>query len=106
MLQIDNILVPVFFHVIAFGPASKSFSQKASSSITRRGLCVISAIIQGNVHPLIKIMDIDNPRYIGCMYEVSLFNVAPLATTDVQLSRSCTNLHNTSFNSLNTEFSK
>jgi len=44
-------------------------------------------------------MDRDNPRYIGCMYKVSLFNVAPLATTDVQLSRSCTNLDNTSFNS-------
>jgi len=44
-------------------------------------------------------MDRDNPRYVGCMYKVSLFSVAPLATTDVQLSRSCTNLDNTSFNS-------
>jgi len=44
-------------------------------------------------------MDRDNPRYIGWMYKVSLFSVPPLATTDVQLSRSSTNLDDTSFNS-------
>jgi hypothetical protein len=30
-------------------------------------------------------MDIDNPRYIGCMYKVSLVSVAPLATIDLVL---------------------